>query len=172
MNDHPDHSNHSDSSGDAERIDSILDQVRANGGRATSARRGILRALFDHHDVHPSVEHLTATVQATMPDVAESTVYRFLDELERLGVVQQVRLGTGPAVYHFAEDTDHHHLLCSDCGRVIEIPDRLFDSLRQRVRRDHAFEIDPQHLSIGGHCIECKPVEQHDREHSHPHPHG
>lgn len=154
-----------------QRVDEILALVRSNGGRATSARRGILLALIDHQDVHPTVEHLTATVQVVMPDVAESTVYRFLDELERLGVVHQVRLGTGPAVYHFAEDTNHHHLLCGKCGRAIEIPERLFDTLRRRALSDYAFVIDPQHLSIGGQCVECQSVHHHDHPHVHPHVH-
>ncbi len=59
----------------------------------------------------------------------ESTVYRFLDELERLGVVDHVHLGHGPAVYHLASDA-HHHLVCDRCGAVEEVPEALFADLR------------------------------------------
>ena len=157
------------------RIESILALVRASGGRATSARRGILRALLDHHDVHPTVEHLTATVQTAMPDVAESTVYRFLDELERLDVVRSVRLGTGPAAYHFSEDTDHHHLVCSECGRITAIPEGILETMRNAVRRDYAFEIQLQHLTMTGRCVQCPPPADQARTtdgHHHPHVHG
>jgi len=162
------------------RIEAILAQVRANGGRATAGRRGILRALFDHHDVHPTVEHLTQSVQATLPDVAESTVYRFLDELERLDVVRSVRLGAGPAVFHFTEDTDHHHLVCGNCGRTTAIPEHVLDGVRTAVMRDYEFVIEPQHLAIGGRCVDCEshptPPSPHQSPHQHPpphpHPHG
>ncbi len=139
----------------ATRIDAMLARVRADGGRATTARRAILQTLIDHHDVHPTVEHITTTVQANHPEVAESTVYRFLDELERLGIVEHVRLGHGPTVYHFAEDTNHHHLVCSTCGRVTEVPQRIFDSLSKRVLRDYAFEIEARHFTLAGRCQTC-----------------
>src|SRR5688572_23806793 len=95
------------------RMEEVLDLLRARGGRVTSARRSILAALIDSEG-HPTAEQLTAVVQAGQPDVHESTVYRFLDELERLGVVDHVHLGHGPAVYHFSDDA-HHHLVCETC---------------------------------------------------------
>src|SRR5215218_7335725 len=119
-----------------ERIDDTLQLVRAAGGRVTGARRAILTALVEHGDDHPTVEQIMTTVQVTSPDVAESTVYRFLDELERLGVVQPVRLGQGPTSYHFADHTDHHHLVCTECGAEVEVPSRVFDALRSKLSRE------------------------------------
>ncbi len=107
-----------------------------------------------HHDGHPTAEELTAGVQVHQPDVHESTVYRFLDELERLGVVDHVHLGHGPAVYHFADDT-HHHLVCQQCGLVIEVPDDTLDMLRRRVRTEFSFEVEPRHFAVMGRCGTC-----------------
>ena len=151
------------------RVDQILSRVRADGGRATTARRAILQTLIDHHDTHPSVEHIASTVQRDHPDVAESTVYRFLDELERLGIVAAVRLGHGPAVYHFAEEGDHHHLVCSDCGRIIEIPQKIFDPIRNAVRRDYKFEIEPRHFTLVGRCQHCETVTSDESANRHSH---
>jgi Fur family ferric uptake transcriptional regulator len=138
-----------------ERIDAALQLVRAAGGRVTGARRAILTALVEHHDGHPTVEQIMSSVQGQAPDVAESTVYRFLDELERLGVVEPVRLGHGPTAYHFADRTDHHHLVCTECGAEVEVPSRVFDSLRAKVSRDYEFEIDPHHFTLTGRCRRC-----------------
>ena len=137
----------------ADRLDRVLALLRANGGRVTSPRRAILEALIGHGE-HPTAEQLTAVVQARQPDVHESTVYRFLDDLERLGVVDHVHLGHGPAVYHFADDT-HHHLVCQTCGRVIEVPDQTFTGLRRRLRSDFGFEIDQRHFAVVGRCTDC-----------------
>ena len=134
-------------------MERVLALLRANGGRVTSPRRAILEALIGHGE-HPTAEQLTAAVQARQPDVHESTVYRFLDDLERLGVVDHVHLGHGPAVYHFSDDT-HHHLVCQTCGRVVEVPDQTFAALRRRLRTDFAFEIDQRHFAVVGRCTEC-----------------
>lgn len=136
-----------------DRVEEVLAQLRANGGRVTSPRRAILQALFGHTK-HPTAEQITATVQARHPDVAESTVYRFLDDLKRLGVVDHVHLGHGPAVYHLAEDT-HHHLVCQTCDRVIEIPDRALEELRRQLRQAYEFELEPQHFALLGRCDAC-----------------
>jgi Fur family transcriptional regulator, ferric uptake regulator len=154
-----------------QRVDEILSIVRANGGRATNARRAILQTLLDHQDVHPTAEHITSTVRQSQPEIAESTVYRFLDELERLGIVDHVRLGHGPEVYHFAEHTHHHHLVCEVCGRVIEVPQHLFDRLRKQVLERFAFEIEPKHLTLTGRCGHCEPGDARSlATHSHEHP--
>ncbi|MGH3369268.1 MAG: Fur family transcriptional regulator [Nocardioidaceae bacterium] len=137
----------------SDRLDEVLGVLRANGGRVTSPRRAILQSLIDHGG-HVTAEQLTASVQALQPDVHESTVYRFLDDLERLGIVDHVHLGHGPAVYHFADDT-HHHLVCINCGVVIEVPDKALDALRRRIRADHGFDIDPRHFAVLGKCERC-----------------
>jgi len=135
------------------RLEMVLAMLRSNGGRITSPRRAILEALIAHEG-HPTAEQLTAVVQTEQPDVHESTVYRFLDELERLGVVDHVHLGHGPAVYHFADDS-HHHLVCAMCGAVTEAPDGTFQPLRRRLRDEFGFEMNPRHFAVLGRCRAC-----------------
>lgn len=137
----------------ADRFEEVLALLRAHGGRVTAPRRAILRALIDHAD-HPTAEQLTADVQVRHPETHESTVYRFLDDLERLGVIDHVHLGHGPAVYHFADDT-HHHLVCEACGLVVEVPDRALEGLRRRLRSDFDFEMEPRHFAVPGRCRAC-----------------
>ena len=136
-----------------EDADGILALLRARGGRVTSGRRSILEALLGSGG-HVSAEALTATVQAGRPDIHESTVYRFLVELERLGVVDHVHLGHGAAVYHLASDA-HHHLVCDTCGTVVEVPEATFDDLRHHLRDDFGFVVKPRHFAVTGRCREC-----------------
>lgn len=131
----------------------ILALLRAQGGRVTSCRRSILSALLGTAG-HVTAETLTSRVQSTQPDVHESTVYRFLDELERLGVVDHVHLGHGPAVYHLARDA-HHHLVCERCGTVVEVPVAAFDDLRRHLREDFGFSVQPRHFAVTGRCRDC-----------------
>lgn len=133
--------------------DGILALLRAQGGRITSGRRSILEALLGSGG-HVTAETLTATVQATRPDIHESTIYRFLDELERMGVVDHVHMGHGAAVYHLADDP-HHHLVCETCGAVVEVPESVFDDLRLELRRDFGFVVQPRHFAVTGRCRDC-----------------
>lgn len=133
--------------------DPILALLRARGGRVTTCRRAILETLLGMGG-HVTAEILTARVQAGQPDVHESTVYRFLDELERLGVVDHVHLGHGAAVYHLATDA-HHHLVCDRCGKVVEVPETVFDDLRSHLREQFGFAVQPRHFAVTGWCREC-----------------
>src|SRR5271157_4776183 len=94
-------------------LEDALELVRQHGGRVTSSRRLLLRALFASEG-HRTAEELSDEVQAEAPDIHISTIYRNLDELERLGVVVHSHLGHGPAAYHLAGST-HGHFVCESC---------------------------------------------------------
>ena len=136
-----------------EQAEPILGLLRAQGGRVTTCRRAILETFLGMGG-HVTAEMLTARVQSTQPDVHESTVYRFLDELERLGVVDHVHLGHGPAVYHLASDA-HHHLVCDRCGTVVEVPEAVFADLRTQLHDDFGFALHPRHFAVTGRCRSC-----------------
>jgi Fur family transcriptional regulator, ferric uptake regulator len=141
-------------SGDATTVEGVLDLVRQQGGRVTSSRRLLLRALFDSNE-HHTAEELAAVVQQQSPDIHLSTIYRNLDELERLGVIVHSHLGHGPATYHLAASA-HGHFVCEECGKMIEAPDNLFASLAQVARTQFDFTIDPHHFAMLGRCANCR----------------
>ena len=135
-------------------VDDLLDALRAAGGRVTAPRRAVIEALVDTSD-HRTAEELTAIVRGKHPDVAESTVYRTLEELERLELVVHVHLGHGPASYHLAR-TPHAHLVCATCDKVVEIPIARFARLTRQLEADHGFVPDYAHFAIVGRCQSCR----------------
>lgn len=139
---------------DGEMIEQILARLRELGGRATPARRVLLSALLDTPG-HHSAEELAAAVRARAPGVNISTVYRNLEELERLKVVDRTHLGHGPATYHLAT-TAHGHLVCENCGSMTEIPAVVFTSLAETVRAQYGFTAEPRHFAILGTCANCR----------------
>lgn len=138
------------------RVDGILGMLRRQGGRVTSARRGVVSALVDAPG-HVTAEDLASHVQATYPDVHLSTVYRTLEALERLGVVDHTHMGHGRAVYHLS-DQAHQHLLCEACGTVIEVPDDTFAELAATLAARYTFSIRPSHFAVLGRCGACTRV--------------
>jgi Fur family transcriptional regulator, ferric uptake regulator len=136
-----------------DRLEQILGRLREQGGKVTVPRRAIITALLEADD-HVTAEVLVDAVRRAEPDIHLSTVYRTLETLTVLGVVDHVHLGHGPAVYHLADDV-HHHLVCNDCGAIIELPANVFDALGRRIERDYGFRLDAHHFALGGHCRSC-----------------
>jgi Fur family ferric uptake transcriptional regulator len=137
----------------SELVEEVLARLRHQGGRVTTARRQLLNALFDAGD-HRTAEDLAAQVQARVPDVHLSTIYRNLDELERLGVIIHTHLGHGPATYHLSSSL-HGHLVCASCGTTIEAPQELFHGLSRSAAAEYGFSIDPRHFAVLGRCRAC-----------------
>ena len=136
-------------------IDEVLALLRAQGGRITSARRLLLVALFASRE-HRTAEELAAEVQEQAPDVHLSTIYRNLDELERLGVIDRTPLGRGPAAYHLAS-ASHGHFVCDGCGAMTEVPEGIFRELAGAASRQYGFRIDPHRFAVAGLCADCQP---------------
>jgi Fe2+ or Zn2+ uptake regulation protein len=134
-------------------LEGALDLLREQGGRITPSRRLLLEALFKAHG-HRSAEELAAEVQAKAPDVHLSTVYRNLDELEKLGVVAHTHLGHGPATYHLATSV-HGHFVCAVCGKMIEAPHALFADLAEAAKEQFGFTIEAHHFAVLGRCADC-----------------
>jgi Fur family transcriptional regulator, ferric uptake regulator len=135
-------------------IEDVLALVRKQGGRATPARRLLLQALFESRE-HRSAEELASEIHARAPDVHLSTIYRNLEELERLGVVDSTRLGNGPATYHLASAA-HGHLVCENCGSMTEVPDGMFAGLVRIADTDYGFAINPHRFAVMGRCARCR----------------
>lgn len=136
-----------------DRLDELIIELRARGGRVTSARRSLLSALVSAHG-HLTADELAAKVQAEHPDVHISTIYRSLDALEQLGLVDHVHLGHGRAVYHLTDDA-HQHLVCDACGIVIEVPDSTFAALADDLDRRYGFALRANHFAVLGRCAAC-----------------
>jgi Fur family transcriptional regulator, ferric uptake regulator len=135
-------------------VEDVLALLRRHGGRATPARRLLLNALFASAG-HRSAEELAAQVQTLAPDVHLSTVYRNLEELERLGVIDSTRLGGGPATYHLASAA-HGHLVCEQCGSMTEVPGEVFAGLVRVARDGYGFAINPHRFAVTGRCANCR----------------
>lgn len=131
-----------------------LELLRSQGGRSTPARRTVIAALLAADDHHVTAPELLAAIRRTEPSFQESSLYRTLDRLVDLGVVRQLHLGPGSAVFHLGAEP-HHHLVCDVCGGVTHVPPTVFRSLRARLERDHGFHLDAEHSSINGTCAAC-----------------
>ena len=133
----------------------IVSKLSEKGYRLTPQRMMILQAIENSAD-HISAEEIYAQVVAKYPHVNVSTVYRTLELLKRLGLVTETNLGEGRVRYHPAEKGRHHHLVCRECGAIIDLDDSLLAPLKSALLREYKFNADLRHLAILGRCVNCR----------------
>ena len=134
--------------------DEILERLAAGRGRRTAARQAIVEAVLQA-GTHVTADEVARRVQRRLPSVSISTVYRTLEALERLGVIDHVHLGHGRAIYHLADDV-HQHLVCERCESVEELPAAKLRAFIAMLDRDFGFEADQGHFAILGLCRSCR----------------
>ena len=132
----------------------IVAKLSQRGYRLTPQRIMILEAI-EHSDHHISAEEIHAQIVTKYPNVNISTVYRTLELLKRLGLVTETDLGEGRVRYHPVEKGRHHHLVCRECGAIIDLDESLLTPLRSALLREYQFDADLRHLAILGRCVRC-----------------
>jgi Fur family ferric uptake transcriptional regulator len=129
--------------------------LRQRGYRLTPQRQFVLEAVDALE--HASPDEILTEVRKTASGVNISTVYRTLELLEELGLVSHAHLGHGAPTYHLADRHHHMHLVCRDCGTVIEADVSVASALTDRLKVAYGFETDMKHFAIFGRCADCSP---------------
>ena len=116
----------------------------------------MILSAIENSNNHISAEEIYAKVVAKYSNVNISTIYRTLELLKRLNLVTETDLGGGRVRYHPAEKGHHHHLVCQECGAIIDLDESLLSSLKDSLFREYKFIADLRHLAIFGRCVNCR----------------
>ncbi len=132
-----------------------IDQLRATGVRLTPQRAMVLEVLY-HSQGHLTVDEVHAQVRALSPYVDLATTYRTLTLLKQIGLVSELRLEGQPVRYEVVHRGDeHHHIVCSRCGRMLAIQAHELDALQHKLLAAYGFHANLVHWTIPGLCAEC-----------------
>jgi Fur family ferric uptake transcriptional regulator len=138
-----------------DRLRELSEALQTGGYRVTRARKAIFRALIDIGG-HVSADDIVSAVRRQEPSVGRMTVYRTLELLRQLGLVQPVYQGTGAAHYVLMDEGHHHHLICSTCDRVIEFDECMAQEMGKLLGERFGFEVQGHLLEFYGVCAECR----------------
>jgi len=127
--------------------------LREHGFRITPQRQLVLEAVNSLR--HATPETLLAEVQKTAGAVNLSTIYRTLEVLEQVGLVNHAHIGHGAPTYHSVDEDPHIHLVCDTCSKVNSIPVKAAELFIQLLRDQAGFETDVAHVSVHGQCSDC-----------------
>ena len=134
------------------KIESML---RQRGFKITPQRRTILNAIADSHE-HLTPAAIHEKVSQEHPGIGLVTIYRTLEILARLGLICEVHAGDSCRSYLIRRPAEHHHhLICSECGTVIDFTDCDLGELEQRLAKETGFKINGHLLEFLGQCRTC-----------------
>ena len=132
----------------------LVQLFRAQGRKVTPQREAVFRALHDNH-LHPTAEAVHAAVVRDMPMVSLRTVYQVLHDLDEMGEIHILDLGTGSARFDPNVDA-HHHLVCTSCGKVRDLY-ADFGGVAVPAGADQGFTVASAEVVFRGRCDECAP---------------
>ncbi len=134
----------------------FLDHIQAAGLRRTGQRDLILE-IFLSTEEHLTSEDLHGLVHKMDPTVGLTTVYRTLKLLTEAGLAREVRFGDNKTYYEHHYNHEHHdHMICTDCGKVIEFMSPDIEDLQDQMASNFGFRPTHHSLRMWGVCAECQ----------------
>jgi Fur family ferric uptake transcriptional regulator len=131
-----------------------IPQLHARGFRVTTQRMAILHVLRNARR-HLSPTEVYKRARPDLPGLTETTVYRTLEFLARNDLARQTRMGNGHLAYEIA-GSDHHHLICRECGAEVEVEHALFKDVYAKIESMSNYVLTDNHVTIFGVCPDCQ----------------
>jgi Fe2+ or Zn2+ uptake regulation protein len=145
---------------------SLLDELVSKGVRITSQRRALVEVIQEA-ERHLDAASLLTLARKREPSIDRATVYRTLEILKKLRLIDELDLMHLEGEKHFYEvktRRDHIHLACFRCGRIEEFTSPVFERLKAEIAKEAGFQIRVTRLEIGGACRDCGSAEQGDSQ--------
>jgi Fur family transcriptional regulator, ferric uptake regulator len=138
-------------------VETALGRMRSETGRSGGARRAVVEFL-GRQDCCVSAQEIHDAVRGRGARIGIASVYRALEGLDELGLVQRVDLGDGVSRYEPAEPggDHHHHLVCGDCGKVEPFEDAALEKAIAGIAGGRGYEVAAHEVVLRGACGDCR----------------
>ena len=135
--------------------DAIVTAFETAGYRLTQPRRALAR-LIGARAGHFTADELLGASRRERLGVGRATVFRSLDILTELGLIERLDLPTGDHTFVACEPAHHHHVVCSSCGRSTDVGDSGIATVLDEVGRRSGYRIESHRLELFGLCPSCQ----------------
>lgn len=135
--------------------------LKENGLKVTNQRLLVLEALVGCPDAHLTAEEIYELVKVDYPEIGLATVYRTIQLLWELHLIDRVNFDDGFVRYEIGKvyadkpKHHHHHLICTKCGKVLSFEDDLLEELEQKIAETTGFQVQDHEVKLYGCCKEC-----------------
>lgn len=138
---------------------SIKEILHDNGYKYTKQRKVIYNVLVNNKDDHLSCDDIFGLIEEDYPEFGIATVYRTIQLFEKMGIVDKVNFDDGFSRYELSRDGgkhNHHHLICLNCHKVMEVQLDLLETLEEQIEIDSKFNIIDHNVKFYGYCEDCQ----------------
>ena len=135
--------------------------LKENGLKVTEQRIRVLLAFFSCPDKHLTAEEIYEIVKVDFPEIGLATVYRTIQLLSDLHLVNRINFDDGFVRYEIGTVDPkemkhrHHHLICLECGKVFSFRDDLLEGLEKKILDTTGFRVLDHEVKLYGICVEC-----------------
>lgn len=133
-----------------------LERLQSGGFRRGGARTAVIEALAKH-DCAVTALDLEEELRGREVAVGRASIYRALEQLEGLGLVQRIEVCRGTAGFERVDPTGHHHhhAICRDCGRMVPFEDSSLEKALEQVAGTMSFDVTEHDVVLRGTCERC-----------------
>jgi Fur family ferric uptake transcriptional regulator len=140
--------------------------LRSHGMSVTAQRVAVLRAVAAHP--HVTADGVVDVAKVDLGTISRQSVYDTLNTFVEKGLVRRIQPIGSPALYENRVGDNHHHLICRDCSRVVDVDCAVGFRPCLQAADDNGFEIDEAEVAYWGRCPECRTsTESHNLQHQH-----
>ncbi|MFA5664367.1 ferric iron uptake transcriptional regulator [Castellaniella sp.] len=130
-------------------------ELKSMGLKATFPRLKILDVFRKAETRHHSAEDVYRALINEEVDIGLATVYRVLTQFEQAGILMRSQFDGGKAVFELNDGDHHDHLICTNCGRVVEFYDTEIEKRQHRIARENGFTLESHNMMLYGICPKC-----------------
>lgn len=143
-----------------EQLNKFKRLLKERGLKTTSQRTAILKVLLAQPEMHLTAEEIYDLVKKDWPDIGLATVYRNIQLLSEMNLIDKLNLDDGYVRYEIGEPDQehhhhHHHIICIGCGKVFAFQEDLLDNLEKKVEQTTGFVVSNHEVKLYGYCRDC-----------------
>lgn len=142
-------------------------ELKNMGLKATFPRLKILDVFRKADQRHQSAEDVYRALIAEDVEIGLATVYRVLTQFEQAGILMRSQFDGGKAVFELNDGDHHDHLICTNCGKVVEFSDSDIEKRQQKIAKEKGFALESHTMMLYGICSDCSSGRQPAAGHHH-----
>ena len=137
-------------------VDDFCRFMKQKGMNITLQRKKIAKAFFQLNG-HHSLEEFYQIIAQEDPTIGQTTVYRTLKLLREAGLASEIHFSDDITRYEVADPRSHHdHLICIECGKIIEIVNNSIEDIQKKIAKEHGFTLTGHIHNLYGVCTDCQ----------------
>lgn len=141
-------------------LDDFYQKMKENNYKVTNQRKSILKAFLENKDKHLTVDEVHEYVIETNPEIGLATLYRNVQLLSELNILNKLKLNDGFTRYELILNKEdhkhHHHMVCNNCQGIIEVKEDLMETIEKALEEHYGFLVKDRQANYFGLCESCR----------------